>query len=165
MYITGAWLFNALDGDNLDAVEQEARSLDLCLSHASPFGGFHYHSWTPCLKSQWTGSKTDAPGLCKDEAQCTSDWESLVLENAFFSKAQNGGILGIAKDGHLLIGPWNDNGQSWGCNEHDICNGRFDSNGNYQYVATGTFPYHLGCWGPAAQQEYRASCSSSSCGT
>ena len=38
VYLTGAWLFNALDGDNLDAVEQEARSLDLCLAHASPFG-------------------------------------------------------------------------------------------------------------------------------
>ena len=87
VYITGAWLFNALDGNNLDAVEQEARSLDLCLSHASPFGGFHYHSWTPCLKENWTASKTDAPGLCMDDEMCMNDWEGLVLDKAFKSKA------------------------------------------------------------------------------
>ena len=100
-----------------------------------------------------------------DSEQCMSDWSSMVLEQSFFNKANNGGILGIAKDGHLLVGPWNDSGELWQCDQHDICNGRFDSEGNYQYVATGTFPYHLGCWGPGDIQEYKPSCSASGCGT
>ena len=51
----------------------------------------------------------------------------------------------------------------WSCNDHDVCNGTFDSNGNYIYVATGTFPFHVGCWGPAAPQQYEVNCSSNSC--
>ena len=89
---------------------------------------------------------------------------NFILEQGYFSKANNGGILGIAKDGHLLVGPYNDDGELWSCQEHDICNGTTDANGNYVYVATGTFPYHLGCWGPAAMQEYKADCSKSGCG-
>ena len=38
IYITGAVLFNALDGDQMDAVQEEYRTLDVCLSHPSPFG-------------------------------------------------------------------------------------------------------------------------------
>ena len=66
-----------------------------------------------------------------DSEQCMSNWSEMVLEQSFFSKAKNGGILGIAKDGHLLVGPWNDEGGQWQCDQHDICNGRFDSEGNY----------------------------------
>ena len=70
VYISGAWLYNALDGDNLDAVEQESRSLDVCLSHPSPFGAYHYHAWSPCLKKSWIGSTSKAPALCKDVDDC-----------------------------------------------------------------------------------------------
>ena len=48
-----------------------------------------------------------------DSEQCMSNWSEMVLEQSFFSKAKNGGILGIAKDGHLLVGPWNDEGGKW----------------------------------------------------
>lgn len=34
--LTGAYIFNALDGNNLDAVEQEGDTLDVCLSHPTP---------------------------------------------------------------------------------------------------------------------------------
>ena len=166
VYISGGWLFNALDGDNLDAYEQEARTLDVCVSHASPFGDYHYHAWSPCIKSSWTAfSATDAPALCRDSDVCMNDLTTAITDVGYFSKANNGGVIGVAKDGHLLVGPWNDNGDLWSCEEHDICNGRVDSNGNYVYVATGTFPYHVGCWGPAAQQSYPTDCSEThSCG-
>ena len=88
-----------------------------------------------------------------------NDLTTAITSNGYYSKANNGGVIGIAKDGHLLVGPWNDEGSLWTCDQHDICNGRVDSNGNYVYVATGTFPYHVGCWGPAAKQTYPADCS------
>jgi len=48
--LTGGYIYNALAGGNVDAVENEGRSLDVCLSHPSPQGEFHYHYWSPCLK-------------------------------------------------------------------------------------------------------------------
>ena len=90
----------------------------------------------------------------------------MILSQGYFSKANHGGVIGIAKDGHLLVGPYsNDSGDLWQCYDHDICNGTIDEDGNYVYVATTTFPYHLGCWGPAARQTYPADCSEThSCG-
>ena len=53
--ITGAFIFNGLDGHNRDAVENEYRTLDQCLTHPSPHGDYHYHMWSPCINK---GSKT-----------------------------------------------------------------------------------------------------------
>lgn len=36
--LTGAYIYNALAGGNVDAVENEGKSLDVCLSHPTPFG-------------------------------------------------------------------------------------------------------------------------------
>ena len=48
--ITGGYIFNALDGQNRDAVENEGDGLDVCLSHPAPTGNYHYHYWGPCFK-------------------------------------------------------------------------------------------------------------------
>ena len=46
-----------------------------------------------------------------------------------------------------------------------MCNGAF-LDGNYVYLSTTTFPYILGCFGPAAvTQSYTVSCSTASCPT
>lgn len=65
------------------------------------------------------------------------------------SKANYGGMIGIARDGHVIVGPYNANGELWICDEHDFCNGTFITGGSYAYVLTSTFPYVVGCWGPA----------------
>ena len=36
--LSGAYIFNALQADNKDAVENEKSFLDTCLSHPTPFG-------------------------------------------------------------------------------------------------------------------------------
>ena len=36
--LSGGYIYNALAGGNVDAVENEGQSLDVCLSHPSPFG-------------------------------------------------------------------------------------------------------------------------------
>lgn len=77
-----------------------------------------------------------------------------------------GGDVGLARDGHVIKGPYNGNGELWGCDDHDICNGAFLSDGSYAYVTTTTFPYVVGCWGPASSQTTRLSdsCTLKTCG-
>ena len=36
--LSGGYIYNSLAGGNLDAVETEAKTLDVCLSHPTPFG-------------------------------------------------------------------------------------------------------------------------------
>ena len=33
--------------------------------------------------------------------------------------------VGLAKDGHIIVGPYNSDGELWSCSDHDICNGVF----------------------------------------
>ena len=74
--------------------------------------------------------------------------------------------IGLARDGHVIKGPYNKDGELWGCDEIDICNGTFMDDGSYVYVATQTFPYIVGCWGPGNNQLMPVSsqCSTNGCG-
>lgn len=60
-----------------------------------------------------------------------------------------GGVFGIAKDGHVIYGPYNAQGQLWDGTELDACNGFRLSDGSYGYATTTKFPYAVGCFGPA----------------
>ena len=65
----------------------------------------------------------------------------------------------------MIVGPYNAGGELWACDEHDFCNGAFLNDGSYAYVMTTTFPYVIGCWGPATVQFKRIeTCSTRSCG-
>ena len=71
--------------------------------------------------------------------------------------------MGISRDGHMVYGPYNSEGELWSCADHDVCNGAF-IDGNYVYLSTTTFPYILGCFGPAeGTQTYAVTCSTSGC--
>jgi len=61
-----------------------------------------------------------------------------------------GGFYGLAKDGHVIYGPFNAAGETWACDDVDMCNGFFLDDGSYGYASTIRFPYIVGCWGPAA---------------
>lgn len=56
-------------------------------------------------------------------------------------------MIGLAKDGHKIYGPYDDDGENWQPGDVDVCNGRF-INGEYAYVTTRFYPYTIGCWGP-----------------
>ena len=73
--------------------------------------------------------------------------------------------MGLAKDGHIIVGPYNGDGELWSCDEHDICNGVFLSDNSYAYAMTYTFPYVVGCWGPGPEQAWKvdSSCTTRSC--
>ena len=57
----------------------------------------------------------------------------------------------MAKDGHIIVGPYNEDGELWECIERDLCNGVFLSDNSYAYAMTWTYPYVVGCWGPGAE--------------
>ena len=72
--------------------------------------------------------------------------------------------IGLAKDGHMIMGPYKGtDGSTWGCADRDVCNGAFIDD-VYVYVGSETFPYVVGCWGPGPAVNYAPTCSSSGCG-
>ena len=85
--------------------------------------------------------------MCPDNNDCVSDPFAFAINNLYNDPTQFGEIIGIAKDGHVIVGPYNQDGELWGCGDHDVCNGAFVGD-NYVYVSTTTFPYILGCFGP-----------------
>jgi len=170
--LSGGYIYNALALGNADAVETEADTMDTCLSHPSPFGGFHYHMWGPCLKSGM-GFHDDsaAPDLCRDTDGCTDDIGTFAIESKLssnseytFTAANWDDPIGLARDGHVVIGPYKSDGDNWGCDDRDACNGAF-VDGSYVYVGSSTFPYVVGCWGPGPDASWAPTCSSSGCGT
>lgn len=75
-----------------------------------------------------------------------------------------GGIVGIAKDGHIIYGPYNKHGEQWECDDMDVCNGHWLEDGSYGYGMSSFFPYTIGCWGPAPRPALiAASCSYTAC--
>ena len=168
--LSGMYIYNSLAAGNLDAVEGEIKTLDACLCHPTPFGEIHYHYWSPCIKAGagFADAKV-APALCKDAAGCTTGTPDFVRtgssggqDAAYKDTTNNGGMLGLARDGHIIVGPYNGSGSSWTCSEHDVCNGAFVDN-QYVYVSTSEFPYVVGCWGPATTQTHKATCSTNNC--
>jgi len=83
---------------------------------------------------------------------------------SYFTKENWDKPIGIARDGHLIVGPYVDaSGTRYDCTNRDVCNGAFVGD-QYVYVGSNTFPYIVGCWGPGPSPEYQPGCSNSGCG-
>lgn len=65
--------------------------------------------------------------------------------------------MGIAKDGHKVMGPSYDDATVDDC-DVDACNGMFDDDENYVYMASTFHPYMVGCFGPAYTNNFEATC-------
>jgi len=77
--LSGGYIYNSLAAGNLDAVENEANTLDVCLGHPTPGNAFHYHYWSPCIfENKGFASKTVVPPLCKDTSTCLTDTSTFV---------------------------------------------------------------------------------------
>ena len=71
-------------------------------------------------------------------------------------------VIGIARDGHKILGPYNSNGKLWQPCQLDACNG-ISVNDEYFYVSSMFHPYTVGCWGPSSNDiEYNSICSANS---
>jgi hypothetical protein len=87
------------------------------------------------------------PVQCNDDTSCVDDVTTWMM-SGWVNTTPYGGVFGIARDGHVIYGPYNKAGELWACGDLDICNGFFLDDGSYGYAATTTFPYAVGCWGP-----------------
>ena len=122
----------------------------------------HHHSISPCKKNGVTPfSTTVKPGTCADKT-CTLN--NFMTTN-WNSGTNYGGVFGIAKDGHVIFGPYNKDGELWGCDDVDACNGFRLSDGSYGYATTTKFPYVVGCFGPAPSNTkgIQPSCKANAC--
>ena len=155
-------LFNGLALGSVDAVTGEGDTMDGCLTHAAPTTmAMHSHSITPCAAPSG-GSTTTKPGLCID-IDCFPGDFSFESGSWDVDDGTYGGVYGLAKDGHVIYGPFNADGELWGCDDVDACNGFWLDDGSYGYASTSTFPYLVGCWGPGPALTYSVTCSTNSC--
>jgi len=70
--------------------------------------------------------------------------------------------VGIAIDGHIIWGPYKDDGTQFSACDLDPCNG-FYAGGFYGYAATSFYPYGPACFGGANSiKGIAAQCSSNS---
>ncbi|CAF1328451.1 unnamed protein product [Adineta steineri] len=130
-----------------------AESVDSCLAHPQVAGIYHYHMASGCAVSPPTGNISS----CSATAACAADIASYSL-TTFPSSAKKLTVIGIAKDGHVIYGPYLASGNLV-TSGIDICNGMFyDSIGNYAYFATTKFPYITGCFGPGNYPSFGPSC-------
>jgi hypothetical protein len=132
-----------------------AESVDACLAHPQTSGVYHYHMASGCAVSPPSGNIS----ACSEVAACSSDIASYAL-TLFPSSAKKLTVIGIAKDGHVIYGPYLSNGKLI-TSGVDICNGMFyDSAGNYAYFATTKYPYITGCFGPGNYPSFGPNCTS-----
>ena len=126
------------------------------------------------MKNKGNASSTVAPALCRNTNGCISGVAAYQMSAtgtngvtnsaAAYTAATWDSPIGLARDGHIIIGPYKSDGNTWGCDDRDVCNGAF-VNGSYVYVGSSTFPYNIGCWGPGPDPLYQVGCSSNSCGS
>ena len=102
------------------------------------------------------------PGMNKVKSP-VSYFLGQLYKSTFIYHNNYGGSIGIAKDGHVIYGPYNKDGELWSCTDTDYCNGFFLSDYSYGYASTAYFPYNIGCWGPAPAKQFVLSCSQNSC--
>lgn len=172
---TNVAIFNPLVSESsiTDAMWAQKSEVDLCQTSSSPVDAndatkghqLHYHGISQCMQASQYTSTSVVPGLCDDVDAC-KDYPYNFGRGSWTTKSGYGGDVGIARDGHVIKGPYNKDGELWGCDDHDVCNGAFLSDGSYAYVTTNTFPYVVGCWGPASVQSNRldAGCTLRTCG-
>jgi hypothetical protein len=119
----------------------QAESVDTCLAHCQAAGVYHYHIGAGCMVNPPTGSITACAST-----NCITNIANYSI--AGFYNYQTMTVIGMAKDGHTIYGPYIAS-NTLVTSGFDICNGMFyDSIGNYAYFATSTYPYLVGCFGP-----------------
>ncbi|CAF0969399.1 unnamed protein product [Adineta steineri] len=129
-----------------------AEGADQCISHPAGSGEFHYHIASGCMVNPPAGNLTG----CSPEIGCLNNVANYSLKT--FSSYKTLTVIGIAKDGHVIYGPYDSSGQQV-TSGFDVCNGMFyDSIGNYAYFATTTYPYITGCFGPGNYPNAKPNC-------
>lgn len=135
-----------------------AELVDGCLAHPQDMGIYHYHILSPCLLNAANVQSTQP---CAHIASCASNITMYSLNNYGNSKVET--LLGLAKDGHMILGPYHDDGTLYDCTAYDQCGGTTSADGSYVYIFSNKYPYINDCYGPAPPKVYQASCSQNTC--
>ena len=98
--------------------------------------------------------------MCEEQEDCDSDIKKYMVQDVP-NLTKTYLPIGIAKDGHMIMGPYKKDGTLWQPCDIDACNG-VTINQNYVYVSTLFHPYTVGCWGPSSTPSFPASCSTNS---
>eukprot|EP01062_Namystynia_karyoxenos_P081500 TRINITY_DN8978_c0_g2_i1.p1 TRINITY_DN8978_c0_g2~~TRINITY_DN8978_c0_g2_i1.p1 ORF type:complete len:1061 (+),score=245.94 TRINITY_DN8978_c0_g2_i1:84-3185(+) len=140
----------------VSSYQDAPEKVDKCLAHPQANGVFHYHVLPPCLYSTTIAAEGNQP-LRNDDAK------TRALQG--YSGSDGLRVIGIAKDGNVVFGPYNADGTL--ITGVDVCNGRHLTFSNiagggthYSYVATSTFPYFVGCFGPGSRPSFTPTCTS-----
>eukprot|EP00698_Gefionella_okellyi_P025758 TRINITY_DN9530_c0_g1_i1.p1 TRINITY_DN9530_c0_g1~~TRINITY_DN9530_c0_g1_i1.p1 ORF type:complete len:529 (+),score=96.64 TRINITY_DN9530_c0_g1_i1:115-1701(+) len=159
--VDGTAIFNVNSANNQDPFYPTTAALeavDSALSHPNgQIAGstLHYHIMSAAALTA-TPSTSVTP--CAGVAACSSSIKSYAL-SGFSTNYRNQTVYGILKDGHAIYGPYDSTGTQVTTSSLDVCGGMFyDSNGNYGYFATDTYPYFSGCFGPGNYPKFVASC-------
>ena len=89
--------------------------------------------WSGCAVGSQTYTQA-APELCEsedplDRLMCDQYPGAYNLHKGFEDGADHGGLIGLARDGHLVYGPYTENGELWSQDQLDICGGTYLSDG------------------------------------
>ena len=145
-----------------------ASLLDMCLGSLSQFGQYKYHSFSPCLYSSAFKNALLTASLCNSDVSCKANALTYARAKVDNNDYKTLKVVGIAKDGHRILGPYKSDGSLWQPCDVDICNG-LTIEGSYYYVLTNFYPYTIGCWGPAnsVASSFSLSCTNNPrvCGT
>ena len=154
--IDGVMIFNVDSANNIDPFYPPAGStaemVDSCLAHCQNVGIYHYHIASGCAVNPPTGNISS----CAGTSACSSNISSYSLSG--FASYQTLTVIGVARDGHVIYGPYISSGNRV-TTGFDVCNGMFyDSIGNYAYFSTSTYPYLTGCFGPGNYPSFGPNC-------
>lgn len=103
--IDGVTILNVNSANNVDpffptggfAVE----TVDACLGHPNPSNnGYHYHAGSGCALTRPSGSIS----TCASTSACNSNVATYSIST--FSSYRTLTVIGIAKDGHIIYGPY-----------------------------------------------------------
>jgi hypothetical protein len=139
-------------------VELADEYVDGCLGHPNGPGVYHYHLLSPCILDSSTVSTTSS---CTSITDCASDVGTYALD--FYADYMQETVVGIAKDGHLLLGPYDYTGSQFDCTSFDQCGGTYSNDGSYVYIFNNVYPYINNCFGPGEDLVYEASCTTNAC--
>jgi hypothetical protein len=87
------------------ALSVTAEMVDACLAHPQVAGIYHYHILPPCIVN---AANIQTNATCAGIAACASDLRSYALSS--YDNFKQEIILGVAKDGHMILGPYADSG-------------------------------------------------------
>lgn len=145
--------------------------MDQCLGHPEATTGiYHYHILPPCLVNAHTLNTDTTCSSCGSSVDCSNDLRQYALDQ--FASYKTDKILGIAKDGHTIVGPYKTDGTLYDCTQLDTCGGTSITDGagtSYVYVWQHKYPYVMDCFGPGAAKSSLpstvkdASCTSNGC--